>query len=40
MWDVAGYVLAGILGLFVLLMLIIAVQALPDLSRYRRIRKM
>jgi hypothetical protein len=40
MWDVAGYVFVGLLGLLVLLGLILFVQALPDLSRYRRIRKM
>jgi hypothetical protein len=40
MWDVLGYVFVGLLGLIVLIGLVVLVQAVPDVSRYRRIRKM
>jgi hypothetical protein len=39
-WEVLGYVFAGVLAVLVLVGLVIFVQALPDLGRYRRIRKM
>jgi hypothetical protein len=39
-WEVLGYVFVGVLALFVLAGLVLFFQALPDLGRYRRIRKM
>ncbi len=38
--DILGYVFLGVIALGVLIGLIFFIVALPDLARYRRIRRM
>ena len=38
--DIVGYVFLGVIAVVVLVGLVLFLSALPDIARYRRIRKM